>query len=217
MRAITIAALTISLFLACSETSNESWEPQVMEIIYTIDGRVSSLPLIREPSRSITVDSGELLDIKEFTLQALPTVKRIIGRTIQHSNLPPVPESVLEDEVRVLAMIRKNIFSREICYDDRDMLVTEWVPVKSTEWKVHVQDHAWKLEHDWDNISLEVQTRRRGEKTIRPRIYPVTYVDLIPSRPSMKWNRRHNIFSRIYDQLMGHDRRCSGKKNGVMP
>lgn len=185
----------------------ERWEPQVVSADYAQDGRTLSLDLNRT-GPTIMVDAGDQLELLNFTLRLLPTRRTSDGTTITRvADIPDVPQSALNMTAQVSATIRKRDGSGH-CYDRKDQLITDWVPVEGRPWIVPTHEQPWTIGEDWDEIRIDIHAR--GLLGADPEAeYVVDSIMLQPSQTTKRLGRNMdlNIFNRILDSFRG-DRDC---------
>ena len=203
-----VAIILMSVLTSCS-LGPERWEPHVLSADYEQDAQVFGIDLSRT-SPVIVVDAGEHLEFLNFTLRVLPTKRSSDGVVISKiADVPPVPSSALNLTVRVSATPRKWNKSGP-CYDRKDQLVTEWLPVEGGQWVVRPQWHPWVIREDWDEIRIGVHVRGLPGADPEPD-YMVNSIMLQPRRTNerLKRNVGQNIFMRVWESFRG-EKDCGG-------
>lgn len=212
---LALPILLLFIFAGCGKDLATTWEPHVMKLSFSKDGEsLANLRLIPQetPVPEIVIDKGQVLEIHELVCGLLPTTKKSHGHKIQYSDLPEVPETALDVDMKVTVRMHKHFN----CYDQKDMLETGWVSVNSSEWKVPGSYRQWKVESDWDYLRIQVQVRKRNQETIRISDYSQD-IALIPGSAAGRaaWNVRHGGPNALMDFINGRDadRPCSEEQH----
>jgi len=197
----------------CGEVTEQGWEPYVTAVLYTRNHQrplmIDVLAAMRLGNDlAIKINEGDTLDIMEIRCRLLPTTFGKGGwYKTRVFEVPPVPKVALGNEMRILATIRKPQTTGYSCFDQKDILVTNWTPVASKEWKVTPSTRSWRLKSDWDYLSMEVQTRMPGSELIKRRIYYYNHIRFIPNEisKSLRRNNLNNIFNTSLERMKGFD------------
>jgi hypothetical protein len=204
--------LSSAVFVSCS-LGPEQWEPQVVNLRYSAGGRRAELALDKT-GPAVVIDPGEELSLLSFELRLLPTRTTGSGvRITRVKELPTVPPAALELESRVAVAMRKWEKTGP-CYDTRDQALTEWAPVQAQPWELPVLQQSWILGDDWDEIRVNVYTRR-GRSSKTESVYTANVVRLEPTPDHNRLQRtvRQNIFSRMMVSFRG-ERECASAIGG---
>ncbi|MFY9824200.1 MAG: hypothetical protein WAM82_22690 [Thermoanaerobaculia bacterium] len=211
-----LVLLVVPMLASCS-LGPERWEPHVVNVSYARSGQGGELDLGRT-APTLVIDAGEKLELLSFQLRLLPTRRSSSGVIIAKAKeLPPVPPSALELKVRVAATMRKWEGSGS-CYDNRDQLLTDWVPVQAERWELRLPQNSWIVGKDWDEIRIDVHIRR-GPGPEPEAEYTINSIELQPTldRERLRRNVRRNIFMRAFESLRGEqfcvDSRTLGRKS----